>query len=59
MQGWIRKAALGGVPVARRNRRGFSAEKRIHPLPPKIDKFRQKLVDFYLLPLHYSLFTKR
>ena len=46
--GWIRMAqatiscfceaihlepALGGAPVARRNRRGFSAEKRIHPLP--------------------------
>ena len=31
--GWIRKPALGGAPVARRNRRGFSAEKRIHPLP--------------------------
>ena len=30
--GWIRKPALGGAPVARRNRRGFSAEKRIHPL---------------------------
>ena len=27
--------ALGGAPVARRNRRGFSAEKRIHPLPPR------------------------
>ncbi|MBO5207340.1 MAG: hypothetical protein J6C09_07135, partial [Clostridia bacterium] len=27
------------------------------PAPPKIDKFRQKLVDFYLLLLHSSLFT--
>ncbi|MBP9988604.1 MAG: recombinase family protein [Ruminococcus sp.] len=26
--------------------------------PPKIDNFRQKVVDFYLLPIHYSLFTK-
>ena len=27
---WIRKAALSDMPVACRNRRGFSAEKRIH-----------------------------
>ena len=27
---WIRKAALGDSPVDCRNRRGFSAEKRIH-----------------------------
>ncbi len=26
--------------------------------PTKIDKFRKKLVDFYLLLLHNSLFTK-
>jgi len=32
--GGIRKAALGDVPGARRNRRGFSAEKRIPPPPP-------------------------
>ena len=32
---WIRKAALGNVPVAHCNRRGFSAEKRIHLPPPK------------------------
>ena len=30
--GGIRKAALGGMPVACRNRRGFSAEKGSHPL---------------------------
>ena len=30
----IRKPALGGMPVACRNRRGFSAEKRIHLPPP-------------------------
>ena len=29
--GGIRKAALGGMPVACRNRRGFSAEKESHP----------------------------
>ena len=28
---WIRKAALSGMPVACRNRRGFSAEKESHP----------------------------
>ena len=27
---WIRKVALGNVPVARFNRRGFAAAKRIH-----------------------------
>ena len=32
---WIRKAALGDSPVDCRNRRGFSAEKRI-PLSPPI-----------------------
>jgi len=30
-----RKAALGGVPVARRNRCGFSAEKRVRYRPPE------------------------
>ena len=30
----IRKAALGDSPVDCRNRRGFSAEKRIHFPPP-------------------------
>ena len=33
--GGIRKAALGNMPVACCNRRGFSAEKRIPPSPPK------------------------
>ena len=32
---WIRKAALGDSPVDCRNRRGFSAEKRIHLPPPE------------------------
>ena len=31
---------------------------RVPPPAPKIDKPRKELVDFYLLPLHYSLFTK-
>ena len=31
-EGGIRKAALGNVPVARCNRRGFSAEKESHLL---------------------------
>ena len=30
-EGGIRKAALSGMPVACRNRRGFSAEKESHP----------------------------
>ena len=34
-EGGIRKAALGNVPVARCSRRGFSAEKRIHPTAPR------------------------
>ena len=32
---WIRKPALGNMLDACCNRRGFSAEKRIHHLPPK------------------------
>ena len=32
-------------------------EQHTPPSAPKIDKFRQKLVDFYLLLLHSSLFT--
>ncbi len=38
---WIRKAALTNDPVDRLNRRGFSAEKRIQPSPPKFDPVAQ------------------
>ena len=31
---------------------------RVWVAPPKIDKHRQGLVDFYLFTFHYSLFTK-
>ena len=54
---WIRKAALGNSPVDCCNRRGFSAEKRIHLPPSKIDMSRQRFVVFYLFTIHYSLFT--
>ena len=43
---WIRKPALSGAPVARRNRRGFSAEKRIHPPPPRQSKRHIACSDF-------------
>jgi hypothetical protein len=46
------------MPVACRNRRGFSAEKRIRPPPPKIADLRQKIGDFYFFTITYSIFTK-
>ncbi|MDO4353674.1 MAG: hypothetical protein Q4C93_01770, partial [Clostridia bacterium] len=49
---WIRKAALGNSPGDCCNRRGFSAEKRIHLPPSKIDRSRQRFVDFYLFTIH-------
>ena len=44
---WIRKAALGDSPVDCRNRRGFSAEKRIH-LPPPIPDVKTSGIFVYL-----------
>ena len=47
LRGWIRKPALSGAPVARRNRRAFSAEKRIHPPPPRRSKLYIVCSDFF------------
>ena len=56
LQGGIRKAALGGVPVARRNRRGVSRRKSESTLShqkPECESVR--VFTFYLLPIHYYL----
>ena len=45
--GGIRKAALGGMPVACRNRRGFSAEKGSHPLRQLIANYAGSRRLFY------------
>ena len=42
-EGGIRKAALGNVPVAHCNRRGFSAEKESHLLRQSAALFRKVL----------------
>jgi len=41
---WIRKPALGDSPVDCRNRRGFSAEKRIHLL--QVSQHHRQMVLF-------------
>ena len=48
-EGEIRKAALGNVPVARCNRRGFSAEKESHLLRQMTALFRNERCCFFEL----------
>ena len=56
---WIRRDIE--AVITRRSWKPFDSNVtrvRIPFPPPKIDNFRQRVVDFYLLPIHYSLFTK-
>ena len=55
--GGIRKAALGGMPVACRNRRGFSAEKGSHPLRQLIANYAGSRRLFFMLRMKKSSLT--
>ena len=47
------------ITALTRNQVGGNASwVRIPPPPPKIGKLRQKIADFYLLLIHYSLFCQ-